>query len=463
MNSLRQVRLAAALVGALAGASGLLVASPATAQTVTGALARKAMLGVAIETAGGGARILQVAPGSTAAQAGLKTGDVITAMNGAPVASNTDLVKQADVLRAGQTVKLSFLRDGAPSAAEATAVARPMESYDGAKAVYGAVPFKGGLLRDILVTPDRAAKEGPVVYLIQGYYCGTMEGVDKASAYHGLVQGLADRGVGVYRVEKPGMGDSQGGLACVDTDFETELDAFREGLKTLSAKHGVKPERIVLLGHSMGGVEAPLLAAETKGLRGVAVYGAVMRNWHDYMQDLFRLQSFYSMAADPAENEALAEAMRPILNRIFMEDAPLSEIARTSPEAEDLLKQALWWDGGDQILGRSVTYWRGVGNQRLTAAWRDADAPVLAVYGEVDYAAIDDRDHKLIVDVVNHYRPGTAHYATLARTGHGMGIEGSPEEARTGNRAAGGQIQGAVYNADLTKVLGDWIAGLPSP
>ena len=110
-----------------------------------------------------------------------------------------------------------------------------------------------------------------------------------------------------------------------------------------------------------------------------------------------------------------------------------------------------------------MTYWRGVGNQRLTAAWRDADAPVLAVYGEVDYAAIDDRDHKLIVDVVNHYRPGTAHYATLARTGHGMGIEGSPEEARTGNRAAGGQIQGAVYNADLTKVVGDWIAGLPSP
>lgn len=448
-------RHALAVILALAAAwSG-----PASAQ---GALARKAMLGVGIEAAAGGAKILSVAPGSTAALAGLQTGDVVTAVNGAAVADHKALVAIADTLRAGQTVKLSYLRGGQAATAQASASARPMESYSNAKAKYGSVPFRGGQLRDIMVTPDSAAKDGAVVFILQGYYCATMEGPTPSHPYRMLAQGLADKGIATYRVEKPGMGDSLGGPNCLDTDFETELAAFREGLKALITTHGVAPERIVLLGHSMGGVEAPLLAAETNGLRGVIVYGTVTRNWHDYMQDLFRLQSFYSMAIDPAETEAMSEAMRPVLNRIFMTDDTLAEIAGSEDHGEELLKDALWWDGKDQILGRSVAYWRGVGEQRLAAAWRDADAPVLAVYGEVDYAAIDDRDHKLVVDIVNHYRPGTARYATLARTGHGMGIEGAPEQAREGNRAGGGQNPNAPYNPELTQVLTDWIAGLPA-
>jgi putative serine protease PepD len=90
-----RVYLAASiLVGASVAVSGL---SPASAQT--GALARKAMLGVAIETVVGGARVLQVNSGSTAAQAGIKTDDVITAVNGATVTNTTALVAQADKLR----------------------------------------------------------------------------------------------------------------------------------------------------------------------------------------------------------------------------------------------------------------------------------------------------------------------------------------------------------------------------
>ncbi len=458
METTRVYLVASILVGASVAVSGL---SAASAQT--GALARKAMLGVAIETVAGGARVLQVNPGSTAAQAGIRTGDVITAVNGATVTDTIALVARADELRSGQPVSLSYLRQGKASSGEALAVARPMESYERAKATYGAVAFRGGLLRNIMVTPDTAKKNGPVVYLLQGYYCATMEGPNAAHPYRALAQGLADRGIATYRVEKPGMGDSQGGPSCFDMDFDAELSAFREGLRTLINIYGVAPSRIVLLGHSMGGVEAPVLAAETPGLRGLAVYGTVMRNWHDYMQDLFRLQSLFSVGADPADNEALAEAMRPILNRIFMEEAPLKQIASEITGSEQLLREALWWDGEDQILGRSVAYWRGVGQQRLAAAWRDANAPTLAVYGQVDYAAIDDRDHRLIVDVVNHYRPGTASYAMLARTGHGFGLEGAPEEARAANRAAGGQVANAAYNPELTKVLADWIAGLPAP
>lgn len=441
--------------------ASLFLAAPALAQT--GGLARKGMLGVGIEAAASGARVLNVAPGSTAEKAGVQSGDIITALNGVAITDSRTLVTEADKLRAGARASVSYQRDGKPRTGEASATPRPVETYTGASAEYGAVPFRGGLLRDIMVTPDRAGSHAPVVYLLQGYYCGSMEGAQPGHPYATLAQGLADRGIATYRVEKPGMGDSQGGPHCLETDFDVELDAFRAGLKALIEQRGVKPERIVLLGHSMGGVQAPLLAAERGGLRGVAVYGTVLRSWHDYMQDLFRLQSFHAYGADPAESEALAEAIRPVLDAIFKTDQTLAQIAEVSPSNAELLRDALAWDGKDLILGRTITYWRGVGAQRLAAAWRDTKSPVLAVYGEVDFAAIDDRDHRLIVDIVNHYRPGGARYATLARTGHGFAIEGTPEEVRRTNVGDAPLREQPPYNPELTRVLADWIAELPVP
>lgn len=437
-------------------------AKPA-AMAAAPALARKAQLGVAVEAAEGGARVKSVAPGSTAALAGLQPGDVITGLNGVTVADHRALVALAGQLRAGQPVVLAYRRDAMSSEGRAVAIARPVESYRAATATYGAVDFRGGRLRDILVTPDSAKPDAPVVYLVQGYYCATMEGATADAPYRALIQGLADRGIATYRVEKPGMGDSLGGPACLDSDFDTELEAFRAGFRTLTRNYGVAPGRIVIFGHSMGGVEAPLLAAEGDPVRGVAVYGTVTRNWHDYMQDLMRLQGFYSVGADPVDSAETSEVMRPLLDRIFDESVSLKQIAADDPAQGDLLRAALDWDGEDRILGRTAAYWRGVGAQKLTAAWRDSRAPVLAIYGEADFAAIDDRDHRLIADIVNHYRPGTARFVTLPGTGHGFGLDGSRLAARDANRAAGGMMPQQPFNPELTRTLADWIDALPTP
>jgi hypothetical protein len=323
---------------------------------------------------------------------------------------------------------------------------------------YGAVAYRGGQLRDILVTPNGARADAPVVYLIQGYTCSTVEELDPAHHYHELIQGLAARGLATYRIDKPGIGDSAGGAACRDTDFDVELGGFRAGLQALITKHGIAPARVVLFGHSMGGVQAPLLAAQREGLRGVAVFGTVLRHWRDYMADLFRLQEFFAKGADPAEGAVSGEATRSLLDRIFGSDAPLAEIAAENPAHVQTL-EFLQWDGGEQFLERSVAYWRGVDRQRLVQAWRDAKAPALAIYGEADFAALDDRDHRLIADVVNHYRPGTGSFVLLPRTGHGFGLEGTRAEARNAPQDA----PEPAYNPELTKVLAAWIGELAPP
>lgn len=427
----------------------------------TGALTRKAVLGVQMEPGEGGPRIVAVAPDSTAARAGVQAGDIITGLNGAQTPTPAALAAAAGTLRAGAPVTLTLARTGSPMTVNAVAQARPLESYDGATAAYGAVAFQGGQLRDILVTPTGARPDHPVVFLIQGYMCGTMEGAQPGHPYRAMAQGLAARGIATYRVEKPGMGDSLGGPQCLDTDFATELAAFRAGLKALIETHRIAPSRIVVFGHSMGGVQAPLLAAERGDLKGVAVMGTALRSWHDYMVELFRLQSFYNAGEDPVELDSLASAMRPLLERIFTEDTSLVTIAADNPEHAALLREVLQWDGKETILARTAGFWRGVDDARLVQAWRDAKAPVLTMYGEADFAAIDDRDHRLIVDIVNHYRPGTAVFVPLARTGHGFGLEGSRAEARAANARSGqGMNFNAPYNPELHKTLADWVEGL---
>jgi serine protease Do/serine protease DegQ len=59
-----------------------------------------------------GAVIAQVVKGSAAEKAGLKVGDVVTAINGKPVASSSELRNAVGMMRIGSSVKLDIIRNG---------------------------------------------------------------------------------------------------------------------------------------------------------------------------------------------------------------------------------------------------------------------------------------------------------------------------------------------------------------
>jgi len=61
-----------------------------------------------------GALVSQVVEGSPADKAGIKTGDVITSVNGQNVKSNTELRNAVGMLRVGDKVEVSLIRDGKP-------------------------------------------------------------------------------------------------------------------------------------------------------------------------------------------------------------------------------------------------------------------------------------------------------------------------------------------------------------
>jgi putative serine protease PepD len=90
-----------------------------TVRTVAGQLiatgkAEHAYLGVSIEepASGSGARVAQLRSGTAAAKAGLRTGDVITGFDGETISSTDDLQRAVDQHRPGDTVTLTYRRDG---------------------------------------------------------------------------------------------------------------------------------------------------------------------------------------------------------------------------------------------------------------------------------------------------------------------------------------------------------------
>ncbi len=66
------------------------------------------------------ALIPEVTPGGAAQQAGLAADDIITQFNGVPITNRTDLTAQVRYLPGGETVELTYVRDGKTSTVEAT-------------------------------------------------------------------------------------------------------------------------------------------------------------------------------------------------------------------------------------------------------------------------------------------------------------------------------------------------------
>ncbi|NIJ22272.1 hypothetical protein FHS95_003987 [Sphingomonas naasensis] len=421
-------------------------------------LPRSASLAAEVRTVtGGAARGVEVTALRGEAGVALKAGDIIVALDGKPTADVPALLAALRGTRAGNRLHVEVQRGRVRKHLWGIAAARPIERFAGAETRLGEVAFGGGLLRDIMVVPHGAPADGPLLFLIPGYTCASVETPDPDASHHQLIEGLAKRGIATYRIEKPGVGDSRGGKPCADIDFATELGGFVAGYRALVEKYGVSPDRIFLFGHSLGGIEAPLMARDLPP-RGVAVYGTVYENWQDYMANVFRTQDFIALAADPALGEARGEEARALLHQVFVDRLTPGQIAAQGPEAAARLTSLMSWDGGTHYYGRHYAYWQGLAGQRMAAAWRDVHAEVLSIFGESDVEALNDIGHRAIADVVNHYRPGTARFVAVPLTGHKMRLDGTLADVRRAR--SGGDEEGATrpFNPALIDIVADWIA-----
>src|SRR5258707_2786286 len=84
-----------------------------------------------------------------------------------------------------------------------------------------------------------------------------------------LADHLTRKGVAVLRCDKRGLGKSTGDFASATMeDFTADTDAALAYLKT---RKEIDPKKIVLIGHSEGGLIAPLVAANSPAIASIVL------------------------------------------------------------------------------------------------------------------------------------------------------------------------------------------------
>lgn len=386
------------------------------------------------------------AKGGSAEAAGLKAGDILLALDGKRVGTVDRFVQLLATKAGGQTIAVRLLVDGKRETRPIKLVERPRDPGGPYTVRYDSVRSGGVRLRTIVTQPP---KEGrlPAVLLIQGLGNSSVDtplGADQA--YSVILSTFSEAGFVTMRVDKPGQGDSEGGPT-KDTDFLTELDGYRQGLKALKAYAFVDPDRVFIVGHSMGGIMGPMLAAETK-LRGLIVMGTVVANWAEHMTHSTRRQMTLS-GADPAETETYSVKTARMYNLVYLEGKSPQEAKRAAPDLATFLDAEI--AEGTYLHGRHYRFFRQLSQVNLPSYWKKVGCDVLAAWGASDFVA-ERPEHPEIVRIVNLVRPGTAEFVELPNTDHAFRDLPSQQESQ----ARWGRGPAAPLNRDAIASLVRW-------
>jgi len=136
----------------------------------------------------------------------------------------------------------------------------PRESYPNLDVIYESVTMADGKrLRSIITKPRDAKAKLPVIFLAGWLSCDSVEAPTDTKDATGLIlRGLAQTpGFCLFKIDKPGCGDSEGD--CSQTDFETELAGYRSAFRAMKNYGFIDSNRVYIFGSSNGGGFAPLV------------------------------------------------------------------------------------------------------------------------------------------------------------------------------------------------------------
>lgn len=261
---------------------------------------------------------------------------------------------------------------------------RPLERHAGLATRYGALDMGGYRVRTIVTGPlDRTGRH-PALLFVQWLSCDTIElRPDDMSGWSQVIRGLVETpGLIVMRTEKPGVGDSEG-PACAALDYETELAVHRRALDSLAADPRVDPDRIYMVGMSMGATMAPLLA-ENRRLAGVAVWGGGANSWLE-RQLAFERRAMELNGTPPAARAARMPRIAAFYRHYLTERLAPAAIERRWPKLAGLWGRQLVGTGGDAHFGRPFAFHQQAAARDWSAAWSRVRAPVLVMWGEYDW------------------------------------------------------------------------------
>ncbi len=305
----------------------------------------------------------------------------------------------------GETLELGVNRAGHAMVVRERLRAPPEEHADGVEVLYRAVLVEGAQRR-VIVTRPRSAGTHPAILLVGGLGCYSLDGISPDEAPYGrLLYELTRDGYVTMRVEKTGEGDSRGPpCTAPEADFKLEVAGYVAGLKALGAYAFVDPTRVFIFAHSIGPLDAALVAQQAP-VRGIIAAETIGRGWFDYELEIVRQQPL-ELGSPYDEVERSTRRLERCLHQFYVEKVSAKELMNADRECRDIL-----------VPGIPDAYLHQVGDLDLAAEWKRLDVPVLVIYGTSDPATSPD-EGRYLVNMINSFHPGRATYVEISGMAH---------------------------------------------
>ena len=290
------------------------------------------------------------------------------------------------------------------------------ENYPSVDVIYDSVATPHGeRLRTIITKPRDVKGKPPVIFVADWLSCDSVEAPANTKDESSLVfRGLAQLpGFVLFRVDKQGVGDSEG--VCGETDFDSELAGYRAAFRALRNYDFIDANKVNILGISNGGGFAPLIPetdAERQQVRGYVSVGGWVKTRFEHMLEIER-RRFALMGKSAGEVNDAMKGAATLYHEWLIKGHRIEDILKQQPQLADL------WPGGKDtahLYGRPLAFYQQLQKLNLADAWSRVKVPTYVLRGTFDWIMTSD-DSELIAQYVDK-NGDLATFYEIPDTGH---------------------------------------------
>ena len=193
------------------------------------------------------------------------------------------------------------------------------------------------------------------------------ENVGNVKPFRDIAEGLAARGVAVYRFDKRTF--TFGLQLASDKSITLESESIEDAVNAvqlLAAQEKIDPDRILVLGHSLGGNAIPAIA---RALEGTPVKAC----------------GFIMMAASPRPLDVLTREQIEYLDSLGQIPEDQRQIYGDMLKELDKLQDIDSLPEDEPVAGAYPAYWKWLKDYDILQAADEIMQPVLLLQGEEDY------------------------------------------------------------------------------
>ncbi len=342
-----------------------------------------------------GAKIKEIIKKSPLDMAGFKAGDIIISVDDRPIITQEDWSTITFNLNSTKTTKIQAKRNHKLFTKVVRLQPLPLEKNENVETFYETVTSDYGIRQRAIITvpKENINKKNPAIILIQGLSCSSVEKYSgRSNNWVRQIKDIAEKSQMVFmRIEKPGVGDSEGD--CGTVDFLTELNGYESAIQYLKDQHYVDASKIVIYGNSMGSALAPYLATKYD-LRGIISDGTFFKSWYEHMLEIERRILQIEGKTEEEIYDLMNTVYIPLYYEMLIKKRSFEEILNDHPTYKKYHRQ-----GKNHMYGRSMHYYHQIQDFNFAKHWENIKVPIRIRWGTNDWI-MTEHDNDMIIDVL---------------------------------------------------------------